>query len=184
MDKRPPLQAVTGAADSPLFLPDCTFHIGEGDSAHIGQFPNLRLMAFYAIGKAPVPMADGEVDTLGMGPFALGFLIGDAHLKLMRPVPISPEQWVSCADAGDIASIIDLGLPLSPKADATRAAFLYRVGEFADIALHQPSRLPEIIDRIDALTNARLTERAQAILQTGIDPGMADLWPCAMNGWV
>lgn len=50
------------------------------------------------------------------------------------------------------------------------------MGEFMDISLHHPGRLAAIIANIDTLTNARLTERARAILVTGIDPGADDLW--------
>lgn len=169
-------------------MPDCVFRIGEGGHANIGQFPNLRAMAFYVIGKAPVPMPDGVVDWLGMGPFALGGLIGDASLKLVRPWPTTAAEWVGLMqqgpDGSEISTIIDAMLPLSPKASSVRSAFLYRVGEFMDVALHRPERLPAIIAALDALTSERLTERARAIMQTGIDPGAADLWPDAVNGWV
>jgi hypothetical protein len=160
-------------------LPDHVFRIGEGGEAHVGQLPNLRAMAFHVIGKAPVPLAGGHVDTLGMGPYALGSLIGDAHLKLMRPWPGADDGLFHRADAGYLQTIADGMVPLSPMADAVRAAFLYRVGEFMDVALHRPAEMPEIIARLDTLTNERLTDRARAILETGIDPGAADLWPCA-----
>jgi len=183
MVSRPPLLVdIDDFMGKPLPLPDHTFRIGDGGEAHVGQFPNLRVMAFYVVGKAPVPLPGGEVDTLGMGPFALGALIGDAHLKLMRSPQLSPDQWELWADVGEIAAIIDTMLPLSPKADAVRAAFLYRVGEFMDLALHRPELLPEIIARLDALTNERLTERARAILETGIDPGTDDLWDSNEGG--
>jgi len=157
--------------------PDCTFHIGEGFTAHLGQFPNLRLLTLCTIGKAPTELPGGAIDTLGLGPFSLGALIGDACLKLLRPWPLEADERHS--DRGpfsEISSIIDLMLPLSPKAAATREAFLFRLGEFVNIGLHQPDRLPAIIANIDALTNARLTERARAIVDTGIDPGVNDLW--------
>lgn len=177
MVNRPPLLVdIDDFMGKPLPLPDHTFRIGEGGEAHVGQFPNLRIMAFYVVGKAPVSLPGGEVDTLGMGPFALGALIGDAHLKLMRPWPLSPDQWASHADVGEIDVIANAMLPLSPKADAVRVAFLYRIGEFMDLALHRPELLPGLAGRIDAMTNERLTERARAILETGIDPGAADLW--------
>lgn len=176
VDRAPLLIDAVEFLNEPMPLPDHTFRIGEGGAAHIGQFPNLRAMAFYVIGKAPAQMPDGNVDTLGMGPFALGALIGDAHLKLMYPIHTPPEQWELRSDAGEIATIMDSMLPLSPKASAVREAFLYRVGEFIDLALHKPTAVRFIIARLLLLTNERLTERALAILRTGIDPGANDLW--------
>lgn len=169
--------------ERPRFLPDHVSRIGEGGEAHVDQLPNLRAMAFHVIGKAPAPRVDGIVDALGMGVYALGAFIGDVHLKLMRPWSAGPEQWEAHGDAGDIAGIIDLLLPLSPKASAVREAFLYRVGEFMDIALHRSEWLPAIIAALDRLTNERLTERARAILEIGIDPGAGDLWPTESAGW-
>lgn len=157
--------------------PDCDFHIGEGFTAHLGQFPNLRLLTLCTIGKAPVDLPDGAIDTLGLGPFALGALIGDACLKLLRPWPLEAgERYNERGPFSEISSVIDLMLPLSPKAAATREAFLFRLGEFVNIGLHRPGQLPAIIANIDTLTNARLTERARAIVDTGIDPGGNDLW--------
>lgn len=153
--------------------PACDFHIGEGDTAHFGQFPNLRLLTLYAIGKAPMELPGGAIDTLGLAPFSLGALIGDACLKMLRPWPLAGGDR---GPFSEISSVIDLMLPLSPKAAATREAFLLRLGEFMVIGLHQPDRLQAIIASIDALTNARLTERARAIMDTGIDPGANDLW--------
>jgi len=174
-------------ADTPRFLPDHAFHIGENDAAHIGQFPNLRAMAFYVVGKAPLPLPDAHVDFTGMGVAALGGLIGDAYLKLIRPWPASQIEWGQCeqpgADDSDIEIIADAMLPLSPRASTVRVAFLHRVGAFADIALHCPERLPSIVAALDVLTNARLTERARTILETGIDPGTADLWPLDLKEW-
>ena len=157
--------------------PDCAFHIGEGFTAHLGQFPNLRLLTLCTIGKAPIELPGGAIDTLGLGPFSLGALIGDACLKLLRPWPVGAgERHRDRGPFSEISSVIDLMLPLSPKAAATREAFLFRLGEFVNIGLHQPDLVPGIIANIDALTNARLTERAQAIVDTGIDPGADDLW--------
>jgi len=181
-ERKPLLQDVTAFLSARHnTLPDHVFRIGEGGEAHVGQLPNLRAMAFHVIGKAPVPLAGGYVDTLGMGPYALGSLIGDAHLKLMRPWPAADGDWFPRADAGYLLAIADGMMPLSPKADAVRAAFLYRLGEFMDIALHRPELLPGIAARLDTLTNERLTERARGILETGIDPGATDLWPCASD---
>lgn len=181
MVKRPPSQV--GFEDFPRGsapLPDHTFRIGENNEARAGQLPNFRYMGFHVIGKAPAPMPDGSVDTLGMGVFALGGLICDACLKLARPWPLAPGGRFSADPAqGLIVDIADVLLPIEPKAGAVRAIFLYRLGEFLEIVLHQPERLPVIIANVDALTNARLEERARAILTTGIDPGAADLWHSA-----
>lgn len=181
MVKRPLfLVGIEDFLNKPMSLPDHAFRLGEDGHANVGQFPNFRYMAFHVIGKAPAPMPDGSVDTLGMGIFALGGLIGDACLKLARPWPLAPgERFVADPAQGLIVEIADSLLPLSPKADAVRGAFLCRMGEFLEIVLHQPERLPAIIVNVDALTNARLTERAAAILRTGVDPGAADLWQSA-----
>lgn len=158
-------------------LPAHDFHIGEGGVVHLGQLPNFRYMVFHAIGKAPMPLPDGQVDTLGTGPFALGRLIGDAYLKVTRPGPLPPDALLDTTLAGgNIDDIADVLLPLSPRAKYTRAAFLARVEEFIEIALNYPEHLPPIIANLDALTNERLTERAREILTTGIDPGDNDLW--------
>lgn len=169
------------------FLPDHAFHIGEDGHASIDQFPALRPLAFYVIGKAPMPPEDcgGQVDTLGTGRFALGALFADAHLKLMRPWPLaSGEPYVIGADdASEIGAICDQLQPAYFKTDATKAAFLGRIGEFMDIALHHPERLPAIIAAIDVLTNERLTARARAVLESGIDPGRNDLWTPDAAWW-
>ncbi|MBI5786586.1 MAG: hypothetical protein HZA64_14120 [Rhodocyclales bacterium] len=169
------------------FLPDHEFHIGENDEAHIGQFPNLRSMALHVVGKAPAQMPDGSIDPEGMGMYALGQLIGDAHFKLMRPWPTSSTEWFGLLQSGpdnsQIDIIADAMLPLSLRASTVRVVFLYRVGAFLDIALHWPERLPAIIAALDALTNERLTERARAILETGTDPGAGDLWPLDPEKW-
>jgi hypothetical protein len=161
-------------------LPDHAFHIGENNESHIGQFPNLRAMALYVVGKNPLQMPDGYSDPEGMGVWALGGLIGDAHLKLMRPWPTSTTEWFQLTQSGPddnhIEIIADAMLPLSPMASTVRVAFLYRIGAFLDIALHWPARMQAVAVAVDALTNERLTERAEAILETGIDPGAEDLW--------
>lgn len=183
MVKRAPfLVGIEDFLNKPTSLPEHAFRLGEDGHANAGQFPNFRYMAFHVIGKAPAPMPDGSVDTLGMGIFALGGLIGDACLKLARPWPLAPgDRFVADPAQGLIVGIADGLLPLSPKADAVRGAFLCRIGEFLEIVLHQPERLPAIIANVDALTNARLTERAAAILRTGVDPGAADLWQSASS---
>lgn len=169
------------------FLPDHAFHIGENDESHIGQFPNLHAMALYVVGKAPAQMPDGSIDPEGMGMYALGRLIGDAHFKLMRPWPTSTTEWFKLMQSGPddshIEIVADVMLPRSPRASAVRVAFLYRIGAFLDIALHWPGRMQAIIAALDALTNERLTERARAILETGIDPGADDLWPLDPTKW-
>jgi hypothetical protein len=159
-------------------LPSCEFRIGEGlTPAHLGQFPNLRLLTLSAIGKAPMELLDGAVVTLGLGPLSLGVLIADAYLKLLRTRGQDDDELHGDGEPfSEIASVIDLMLPLSPKAWATREIFLRRVGEFGEIALLHPERLLSIIANVDALTNARLTERARAIVTTGVDPGADDLW--------
>lgn len=161
-------------------LPAHDFHIGENSRAHIDQLPNFRAMAFHVIGKAPRPTPAVPIDAFGMGPYVLGHFIGDAVLKLLRPWPVYGADGFAADPAqGLIEDIADGLLPVSPAADAVRGAFHCRIGELLEIALHQPGRLPAIIANIDALTNARLTERARAILLTGCDPGAADLWESA-----
>lgn len=158
-------------------LPPHDFHIGENNHAHVRQLPNFRLMALHVIGKAPLTTPAVPVDPFGMGPYYLGGFIGDAALKLLRPWPLyGADPFAADPAQGLIEDIADGLLPLTPAAEAVRASFLCRIGEFLEIALHLPGWLPEIIANIDALTNARLTERARAILITGIDPGTGDLW--------
>ena len=159
-------------------LPPHDFHIGEDNHASITQLPNFRRMALHVIGKAPMPAI--PFDPLGGGPYVLASFIGDAALKFLRPwPPYGSDGFVADPAQTLIADIADNLLPLSTAADSARLAFLCRIGEFLEIALHQPGRLPAIIASIDALTNARLTERARAILTTGDDPGACDLWQSA-----
>lgn len=167
-------------------LPDCAFRIGEGDSAGICQFPNLRALVFRTIGKAPMPTPAAPSDEVGMGLHALGRLVADAYLKLSRPWQRSATDWLGCFESAaplELEAIADGLLPLSPSVEAVRSAYLSRIDEFIGIALHMPNHLPGIVARIDLLTNERLTERARAILETGIDPGEADLWPCKSSDW-
>lgn len=181
MVKRPPfLQSIEGFLDKPITLPAHDFHIGENDHACLDQLPPFRPMAFFVIGKNPVQFRDGRPDTMGLGVISLGWLIADALFKLMRPWPLAGDQ-LFIPDAGDnyIDDIGDGLLPLSPKVEYVRHAYLSRVCELLDIGLHSPERLPAIIANIDALTNERLTERARAILLIGDDPGHADLWESA-----
>lgn len=159
-------------------LPLHDFHIGENDSAHIGQLPNFRLMAFHVIGQAPRPSPNMPAGIVSIGTYALGTFIGDAALKLLRPWPQYGNELFTADPAQTlILDIADGLLPLSPMAEDVRLSFVCRVGEFLELALHQPGRLPAIVANIDALTNGRLTERARAILTTGTDPGVNDLWP-------
>ena len=172
---------------NPTPLPDHVFRIGEGDRAGIDQLPSLRPLAFFVVGKAPALLPDGGVDTFGMGTYAMGLLIGDACLKLMRPWAMGSAEWLDLMKSDPVSNepgdIADSLMPLSPKAEPVRAAFRYRISEYLDITLHRPDLLPSIIAAIDALTNERLTQRARAILETGIDPGVDDLWPCDPAGW-
>lgn len=159
-------------------LPRHDFHIGEDDEASIKQLPNLRTMAFHVVGRAPITTSAIASDPVGTGSYALGAFVGDAALKLLRPWPVASTDVVEIDTAQFIIGEIGDGLlPLSPAAEEVRVAFLFRLGEFLEIALNQPQRLPEIVAKIDALTNARLTERARAILTRGEDPGAGDLWP-------
>jgi hypothetical protein len=157
-------------------LPPHDFHIGENDHAHIGQLPSFRAMAFHVIGKAPMLTPVIHADPIGAGVYHLGALIGDAALKLARPWPLDDGEAFAADPAQSMIRDIADSLPLSPVAENVRFSFLCRMGEFLEIALHHPGRLPAIIANIDALTNARLTERAREVLLTGIDPGTSDLW--------
>jgi hypothetical protein len=146
-------------------IPNCQFRIERHHAhANMEKLPSLRAMAFH--------MNDG------FGSAALGFFFGDVALKLLRPFPVYGRDLFA-ADPNQtlILNIADGLLPYSPAASVTRTAFLSRLGEFLEIALNQPGRLPAIISNIDALTNVRLTERARTILMTGRDPGADDLWP-------
>ncbi|MDP1611709.1 MAG: hypothetical protein Q8M11_11685 [Sulfuritalea sp.] len=164
-------------------LPPHDFHIGENNHATIGQLPNFRAMAFHVIGKAPMLTPVIHSDPIGMGVYSLGALIGDAALKLLRPWPLYGRDAFAADPAQSlILDIADGLLPLSPAAEPVRFAFLCRMGEFMDIATHHPGRLVAIIANIDALTNARLTERAREILTTGTDPGAGDLWASDIPG--
>lgn len=159
-------------------LPAHDFHIGENGSADISQLPKFRAMAFHVVGKAPmVSSSVAWVDRIGTGVIALGGLIADAGLKLMRPSPLkNGERYVMHPGFSHFPDFSDGWRRVAPAGDLARIAFYCRIGEFLEIALHQPQRLPAIIANIDALTNARLTERAREVLTTGIDPGADDLW--------
>lgn len=156
-------------------LPPHDFRIGENNQASIDQLPNFLEMAPCVIGKAP--SSYGELAVIGEGPHALGALIGDAALKLLRPWPQYCNEAFMIEQAPRLVlDIADSLRMLSPIADGVLTSFLCRMGEFMDIVLEHPGWLPAIIANIDTLTNARLTERAREILITGIDPGAADLW--------
>jgi hypothetical protein len=164
-------------------LPPHDFHIGENNHATIGQLPNFRAMAFHVIGKAPMLTPVIHADPIGAGVYALGALIGDAALKMLRPWPLYGSDSFAADPAQALILEIADALPLSPAAENVRSSFLCRMGEFAEIALHHPGRLPTIIANIDALTNARLTERARETLLTGIDSGASDLWGEDRPAW-
>lgn len=146
-------------------LPAHQFNIEHHHSfANMERLPSFRMMAFHMCG--------------GFGSAVLGFFFGDVALKLLRPYPVyGNEPFVADPNQSLILDVADGLLPYSPAASITRTAFLERIGEFLEIACNQPGRLPAIIANIDALTNARLTERAREILTTGRDPGADDLWP-------
>lgn len=152
-------------------IPDHEFRIERHHaSANMEKLPSFRAMSFHMGG--------------GFGSATLGFFIGDVALKLLRPFPVyGGDPFAVDPNQTLILDIADGLLPYSPAASVTRTAFLERVGEFLEIALNQPGRLPAIAVNIDGLTNARLTERARAILMTGRDPGADDLWPgCGLEG--
>lgn len=153
-----------GCAPGTISNESMVFRIGC-DGASLDQLPNFKRLAFHVTGKAD-----------GCGLYAPGGLISDAFLKLNRPWPVdaaAPYESDPCSSW--LMELAD-GLPDSPGLDGMRSAFLFRVGEFLDIATNCPARLPAIFAGIDALTNERLTERCRAILETGRDPGEGDLW--------
>lgn len=165
-------------------LPPHDFHIGENNHADIGQLPNFLAMAFRVVGKGPLLTPVIHEDPIGRGVYSLGGLIGDAALKLLRPWPLYGSDAFTPDPAQSlILDIADVMLPLSPGMEGVRFSFICRMGEFLEIALHHPGRLPAIIANIDALTNARLTERARETLITGIDPGESDLWIADRQAW-
>ena len=158
-------------------LPSHEFHIGEDDHASITQLPPFRPMSFFVIGKDQRPVPGSDFDPLGLGVIALGVLMADALFKLMRPWPLRAGQTFIPDAAGNYVDEIGDSLsPLTGKTEYVKHAYLSRVCELLDIGLHRPDQLLAIIARIDGLTNARLTERARVILETGIDPGCDDLW--------
>jgi hypothetical protein len=157
-------------------LPPHGFRIGENNHASISQLPSFRAMALHVVGKAPMLTPVIHADPIGAGPYSLGALIGDAALKLLRPWPLYGNDAFAADPSQSLILEIADALPLSPVAENVRWSFLCRVGEFLEIALNHPGRLPAIIANIDNLTNARLTERARETLLTGIDPGTNDLW--------
>lgn len=177
-----PPRCVSAVSPAPTFdqatapLPSHAFHIGENNLASISQLPSFRAMAFHVIGKAPMLTPIVHADPIGAGGYSLGALIGDAALKLLRPWPLYGNDAFAADPAQTLILEISDALPLSPVAENVRHSFLCRIGEFLEIALHHPARLPAIIANIDALTNARLTERARAVLTTGCDHGADDLW--------
>lgn len=177
-----PPRRSSAVSPAPIFdqatvpLPPHDFHIGENNHASINQLPSFRAMAFHVIGKAPMLTPVIHADPIGAGVYSLGALIGDAALKLARPWPLYGNDAFAADPAQSLILDIADGLPLSPGAEDVRFSFICRVGEFLEIALNHPGRLPAIISNIDTLTNARLTERARAILTTGCDHGADDLW--------
>lgn len=181
-DRTTPPRRLFAVPPAPTFnqatapLPPHDFHIGDNNHASIDQLPNFRAMAFHVIGKAPMLTPVIHADPIGMGVYSLGALIGDAALKLLRPWPLYSSDAFAADPAQSLILDIADSLPLSPVATGVRFSFICRMGEFLEIALHHPGRLPAIIANIDALTNARLTERARQTLLSGIDPGAADLW--------
>ena len=162
MKKNNPAQPLRRRTET---IPDHAFRIGEGESAHIGQFPNLRALAFHVASKGPYEMC------------SLGVLIGDAALKFLRPWPVKDGLEERALDPSPtiILDVIDLLYPLSAKADLVRVATLCRVAEFLDFLLIHPERAPELVRRLDGLSHQRLTDRARSILETGEDPGEHDL---------
>ena len=181
-DRTTPPRRLFAVPPAPTFdqatapLPPHDFHIGENNQAHISQLPGFRAMAFHVIGKAPMLTPVIHADPIGAGVYSLGALIGDAALKLLRPWPLYGSDAFAADQAQALILEIADALPLAPVAANVRFSFHCRMGEFLEIALHHPGRLPAIIANIDALTNTRLTERARETLLTGIDPGAADLW--------
>lgn len=173
----PFLHDLDGSRDNVASLPAHQFNIENTCvDANIERLPSFRRMITYAIGKFPrhSPVC---IDKIGAGPTVLGFLFGDVVLKLARPYPVyANECYVADPLQRLIVDAADSLLPLTPATSNAREALLTRAGEFIEIALNQPGRLPAIIANIDALTNLRLTERARAILLTGDDPGHSDLW--------
>ena len=155
-------------------LPQHAFKIGNDGYACIGQLPNFRPMVSYVVGKAPLFDGDG----VGGGPTVLGSFIADAALKFLRPWPVTDGAQFKSDPAQSLLADIEARLrPTPPVGELARDAFFCRIGEFMQIAVNRPCMLTDLAASIDRLTNERLTERAAAILATGIDPGADDLWP-------
>lgn len=159
-------------------LPDCRFRIGEGDAAEVGQLPDLASLVRFSAGRGARVLPGNQVDAFCMAPVALGTLLGDAVLKLVRPWALSS----GARHAADPAQTIigDVFERLAGMGNAswwTRMAYFCRIGEFLEVVLHQPDQVPGIVANLDAMTNARLEARCRAVMDTGEDPGIGDLWP-------
>lgn len=131
------------------------FRIGEGDSACLDQLPNP--MNFPDCFPAENPNSS----------HFLGIVLGVAVLKLYRPWPVEHGERVELDPCGgwlvDIKEA--LGAVRRAYGDELGFACLTTLGCVLEMATRAPERLPDLIQRIDALDSAALHAMAMQAIQ-------------------
>lgn len=128
------------------------FRIGCNGSAGLDQMPDPR--------SFPLNIPDSAADERDNCACALGGVLAVAFLKLYRPWPNSPSSELDPC-GGYLVDVPDYLKRLRGRiADPIRTACLMQMGFVIDMALNAPDRLPEIQQRIDAISNDELHRRA------------------------
>lgn len=124
------------------------FRIGEGGEASLDQLPNAKKFP-----KA-FPATDDRYAV-----HCLGEVLGVAALKLQRPWAMPAGERFEIDPTGEWLE------GLANVANATAPAGVWVLGIVVNIALRAPERLPELIARLDALTNDDLHRMAMDAVQ-------------------
>ena len=126
---------------------DALLHtLGEGECFHVGQLPFPEVCG----------PGDERAGNPPRSPWALGAALAVSFMKLTRP---EAGYRIDIDHATDLCSYVE-----AMQHEETRHSFLCSIETLLSIALLYPERLPSIIERLDALDNAALTEQATRAL--------------------
>lgn len=126
---------------------DALLHtLGEGECFHVGQLPFPGVC-----GQGDEPAANPP-----RSPWVFGAALAVSFMKLTRP---EAGYRIDIDHTTDLCCYVE-----AMPNDETRHGFLCGIETLLSIALIYPERLPIIIERLDAMDNAALTEQATRAL--------------------
>lgn len=162
-----------------------SFNIGNINTQLSDDMPGFQLLVELMIGGIELEAKRKQAIRRNYSRIAMmGELIADAYLKAMTAYRIS---MIGRTDEDSDLFGNEGGIYLSDIVSALEEidhesirgqllhSFMRRIGDFALFSLTHPEATSAIIERAQALSNERLSERCQSIVENGRDPGVGDL---------